>query len=72
MKLADFLDAKGLSDEGFAALVGNVSVWGVRKWRYGQRTPRPREMARIVEVTQGVVTANDFLPAPAASSGEAA
>ena len=44
-----------------AALIGEVSEGAVKKWRYGERTPRPHQMARITAATDGQVTANDFM-----------
>jgi DNA-binding transcriptional regulator YdaS (Cro superfamily) len=67
MKLIDYLRAKNLTDDAFAALVGR-SKWAVRKWMYSQRTPRPAEMLAISQATRGAVTADDFMPQPAPSS----
>ncbi len=63
MKLHDYLKDCGISDAEFGSLV-EASEDAVRKWKYGQRMPRPQVLARIREVTNGAVTANDFLPAP--------
>ena len=60
MKLIDYLRRQNLTDEQFAALVGR-SRWAVRKWMYGQRTPRLSEMQAIARVTDGAVSANDFM-----------
>ena len=71
MKLAAYLKHHGLSDEEFAShLGGGLSAEAVRKWRFGVRTPRPVHLVRIAEVTNGDVTANDFLPAPAATPAD--
>ncbi len=61
MKLSDFLKASGLDDEAFAAQVGDCSAHAVKKWRYAERTPRPDQMRRIAEITDGKVTPNDFV-----------
>lgn len=37
------------------------SIGALRKWRYGERIPRPDQMRRIAEATEGLVTPNDFL-----------
>lgn len=37
------------------------SLGAVRKWRSGERMPRAKQMRRIAEVTNGEVTANDFV-----------
>tara|TARA_R100000365_G_C2748614_1_gene80774 strand:- start:16233 stop:16436 length:204 start_codon:yes stop_codon:yes gene_type:complete len=60
MLLTNYLSTNGISDEAFAALVG-VTSHGVRKWRYGERVPRPDQMRKISEVTAGKVQPNDFI-----------
>lgn len=61
MKLSDFLRAAGLDDEAFAAQMGDCSAHAVKKWRYAERVPRPDQMRRIAEITEGKVTPNDFV-----------
>jgi len=63
MNLRSFLSASHLTDGQFAERVG-ASEAAVRKWKYGERTPRPEVMVRIRTATNGAVTADDFLPAP--------
>ena len=61
MKLHDYLKQSETHDEeAFAAACG-VSVSCVRKWRYGDRLPRSRHLMKILAVTGGRVTANDFV-----------
>jgi len=68
MQLDAYLREKKLADESFAALLGSdVSAWGVRKWRYGQRIPRLAMQQRIAAATSGAVTANDFVAAAIAA-----
>ena len=68
MQLDAFIRDKSLTDESFAQLIGpDVSEWAVRKWRYGQRIPRPGMQQRISCATKGLVTPNDFLAAVVAS-----
>ncbi|MGJ0505634.1 MAG: helix-turn-helix domain-containing protein [Methylocystis sp.] len=63
MKLLDYLKENNLSDAAFAEhLGGGLSESAVRKWKYGERTPRLRDLVRIEEVTNGTVTPSDFLP----------
>jgi transcriptional regulator with XRE-family HTH domain len=62
MKLAEFMRRKGLSDQDMSALIGAVSESAVRKWKYGERTPRSEVLIRIREATGGEVSADDFLP----------
>lgn len=61
MKLQEYLLSRQLDLETFAGMVGS-SASAVRKWRAGERTPRRDQMLRIREVTNGAVTADDFLP----------
>lgn len=71
MKLSEFMSAAGLDDEQMAALLGGCTAHAVKKWRYGERLPRPEQLRRIAEVTGGQVTPNDFVleaPEPAEES----
>ena len=60
MTLHDYLNSKSLSDAEMAITLG-CSEGAVRKWRYGQRTPRIEQMRKIQECTDGLVSPNDFL-----------
>lgn len=62
MKLHDYLSQRKIAETEFAALVG-ASVHAVRKWRYLDRIPRKKALAKIRAVTGGKVTANDFVEA---------
>ncbi|WP_018407903.1 hypothetical protein [Methylocystis rosea] len=63
MKLLDYLKLNEIADEAFAAeFDGEISASAVRKWKYGERNPRLPELVRIEEITNGAVTARDFLP----------
>lgn len=61
MKLITYMAERSLSAEQMADTVGDVSASGVRKWMYGERTPRPDQMRRIAAVTERAVTPNDFI-----------
>lgn len=64
MQLSTYMAEHKLDDAAFAALVGNgCSEWTVRKWRYGQRVPRPEMQARIHDTTKGAVTVADLVAA---------
>jgi hypothetical protein len=65
MKLDEYLRTNNLDDEAFAALIGDHSAHAVKKWRYGERTPRADAMRKIHEVTNGCVTPTDFFDAGA-------
>lgn len=70
MKLADYMKSVGLSNLAMARKIGCCSEFAVKKWKYGERTPRPDQMARIRAATAGQVSADDFMREP--NSGAAA
>lgn len=70
MRLSKYLSDHELSLTKFAQDMG-VSVETVRRYREGERTPRPEQMAKIKAITAGAVTADDFMPEIAASKNEA-
>jgi transcriptional regulator with XRE-family HTH domain len=72
MRLLDYMKQRGLSDETFAALHGDATPRAVKKWKYGETTPRLPDLLRIEDVTGGAVTARDFLPEPSATEERAA
>lgn len=59
MKLSDYFDLGKMTRGEFAAALG-VDPVSVYRWERGLRLP-VRHFARIAEVTQGNVTANDFV-----------
>jgi hypothetical protein len=63
MKLAEFLSLSKMTQADFARATG-LSQQVVGRYVYGHRVPRTEAMARIVAVTRGAVTPNDFYPAP--------
>ena len=70
MKLRAYMQKEGLGDAQFAERIG-VHRQTVRQYREGKRIPRPEIMRRIVEVTGGEVTAQDFYDAaPARAEAE--
>ena len=60
MRLDDWIAQRGITREAFAALI-DVEAPTVTRYANGDRVPRPRIMRRIIEVTEGQVTANDFI-----------
>lgn len=65
MTLREFAEHKRMTNEQLVAWIAarmGVSKSGARKWVYGERTPRGTQMVRVVALTDGLVTANDFLP----------
>ncbi|MBZ9939173.1 hypothetical protein LB518_22945 [Mesorhizobium sp. BR1-1-16] len=67
MKLIDYLRSNRISNEEFGLKIG-ASAAAVRKWRYGERIPRPEQMARITAETNGDVRAQDFYTASEAAA----
>lgn len=66
MNLSDFFETGKMTRREFADAVG-VDPVSVYRWERGQRLP-VRHFARIAEVTNNWVTANDFVrPQEAAS-----
>lgn len=61
MKLAQYLIEKNITPEQFASDMGGLSVSGIRKWLYGERVPRPDQMRKIADLTEGRVEPNDFI-----------
>lgn len=62
MRLADYLKANSLSEAQFAELIG-VNRSTVGRWADPERPimPQREHLGRIVEATDGAVTANDFM-----------
>ena len=59
MKLTEWLQENQVTRGKFAELVG-VDPLSVRRWEKGERMP-VSHFKRISEVTEGLVTANDFV-----------
>ena len=67
MTLEDFRRQKALSFEALAALLGLAGKNAARtahRYALHERTPRADMLRKIAEVTDGEVTANDFLRPP--------
>lgn len=60
MKLLQYLEQTQTTIPDLAEKIGDVTVSGVRKWLNGERVPRPDQMRKIYEVTNGLVSPNDF------------
>ena len=63
MKLADYLSTHRITHAEFAAKIGATQA-AVSRYANGKRMPRQPLLWKIVQATQGRVTANDFMPAP--------
>ena len=62
MRLADYLKAHSLTEAQFAELIG-VNRSTVGRWADAERPimPQREHLTRIVDATNGAVTANDFM-----------
>lgn len=70
MKLQEWLDETGESVPGFAKRIDRTPE-AVRRYAAGKRIPDRETMPRIVEETEGKVTANDFFDIDAPESAAA-
>lgn len=59
MKLDSWMNQSGETIGTLARLCG-VTPPTIHRWRTGKRVPRPAQMAVLTQVTNGLVTANDF------------
>ncbi len=71
MRLESWMEAAGHDDRSLAAEIvkhlpsgEGCSASGVRKWRFGERVPRPSRMKILNRITGGKVTPNDFADLP--------
>lgn len=73
MKLNAYLEAKSLSSAEFAGRIG-VTRQAVELWRADppKRLPRPRQLSKIEEETDGDVSYRDFYEGLSLQSSEAA
>lgn len=60
MRLADFLQQSEMSDADFGRLIG-VERQAIYRYRLGHRFPGREVLQKIADVTDGQVTANDFI-----------
>lgn len=60
MTLLEFMRREGIDDAEMARRVGDCSAGAIRKWKYGERVPRPKFMNRIREVSGGQISPADF------------
>lgn len=63
-KLDEFLGAEPQVARAFAERIG-VDPFSVRRYRLGQKIPKPDVMIRIIRASGGQVMPNDFYDIPA-------
>lgn len=61
MTLREYLDEKGESPLAFGRRIGLKQPGSVYRWLRGDRIPSRTFMRKIVDATNGQVTANDFV-----------
>lgn len=71
MTLTEYMKLYAFSDQQMAGRL-DCSEAAIRKWRRGERIPRPDQMRRIFEATDGKVTASDFFARPSSEPEVAA
>lgn len=64
MTLDEHIKQTGVSNKDFGDEVG-ASPHAVKKWRRGERVPRPAMMQKIFEASKGAVDFSSWYPAPA-------
>ncbi len=69
MKLEAYLNKTHQSIEDFAQEAG-ISAQAIYKYLRGERLPRKEFLNRLAAVTNGEVTANDFLDLPQPSTSQ--
>ena len=60
MKLSEFMQARGISDEELASKIGRTRV-SVSRYRRGLETPSAEVIKNLVELSGGEITANELL-----------
>ncbi len=61
MRLIEWMEKTDI-DVFEASRAFDVSIYAVKKWLKGERTPRPKMQAKIKSVTKGQVTGDDWVP----------
>lgn len=63
MRLAKWMQANDIALKTLSKALGDGgSIFAIRKWLRGERTPRPEMQSQIKKVTGGAVTGDDWLP----------
>jgi hypothetical protein len=68
MKLDEYMKQHDLTDEGFGERIGKKRLT-IFKYRHGLIVPGKDAMERIVSITEGRVTPNDFYASQPSSHG---
>jgi transcriptional regulator with XRE-family HTH domain len=60
MQLSDYMQAYNLTDKELAAKIGKHRV-SISRYRRGLETPSPEVIKKLVELSGGIITANELL-----------
>lgn len=60
MKLIDYMRSENIDDAAMAQRVGDITAFGIRKLKYGERGPSIEVAIRINKVTNGKVGLEDW------------
>tara|TARA_B100000927_G_scaffold162692_1_gene131079 strand:- start:8079 stop:8300 length:222 start_codon:yes stop_codon:yes gene_type:complete len=63
MNLNEWCDLTGKSKKTIARELGGISPRNVFRWASAEIFPKPPELIKIIKITNGAVTADDFLKA---------
>jgi|TARA_A100000172_G_C3041186_1_gene110539 DNA-binding transcriptional regulator YdaS (Cro superfamily) len=61
MYLSKWIGLTKTTKKSVAEKLGNITPTSVTRWTKSKRFPKPQELMRIEEITEGLVTANDFV-----------
>tara|TARA_R110000824_G_scaffold100539_3_gene239059 strand:+ start:7336 stop:7557 length:222 start_codon:yes stop_codon:yes gene_type:complete len=61
MYLSKWIGLTKTTKKSVAEKLGNITATSVTRWTKSKRFPKPQELMRIEEITEGLVTANDFV-----------
>tara|TARA_R110001599_G_scaffold312369_1_gene519941 strand:- start:320 stop:544 length:225 start_codon:yes stop_codon:yes gene_type:complete len=61
MYLSKWIVLTKTTKKNLAEKLGNITATSVTRWTKSTRFPKPYELMRIEEITEGLVTANDFV-----------
>lgn len=59
-KLKEYMRAEGMTSRDLTKVIGGISIFAVRKWMTGERTPRDHLRVKIARITDGAVQIQDW------------
>jgi len=70
MYLEKWCHLTNTSRRSLAKKLGDISATSVARWTNSKRFPKPKDLIRIIKITDGAVTPNDFVEQWAEHHGE--